>query len=137
MPRHRGERVVLMRAALAGAVGVPGREGIGSGQSYAFLQEAAVQVGPQQLRVHLGADEDEFLRIRAGGATSRGRLEASHRTGLRPQSRHPGPAGEGEEALGPEDLPVGAAGPVSPSPTFKPSGWKDLPEQRTVEEMAY
>lgn len=54
-----------MCAALAGAVGVPGREGIGSGQSYAFLHEAAVPVGPQQLRVHLGAGEGEFLRIRA------------------------------------------------------------------------
>lgn len=126
-----------MRAALAGAVGFPGREGIGSGQSYAFLQAAAVQVGPQQLRVHLGADEDEFLRIRAGGVTSRGRLEASHRTGLRPQSRHSGPAGGGEEALGPEDLPVGAAARCLRHQRLNRPGWKDLPEQRTVEEMAY
>ena len=112
MPRHRGEGVVLMCAALAGAEGVRGREGIGSGQGYAFLHEAAVQVGPRQLRVHLGADVDECLRrIRVGAVTSRGRLEASLRTSLRPQSRHPGPAGEGEETLGPEDLRRSFNGP--------------------------
>lgn len=122
VPRHRGEGVVLMRASLAGAVGVPGRERDRKRAELRLPARGSRSGRPAAAPRPSGADEDEFLRIRAGGVTSRGRLEASHRTGLRPQSRHPGPAGEGEEALGPEDLPVGAAARLSPSPTSKPSG---------------